>query len=99
MKLSYKERPPRGIKYKGYKRFSNGYFKNSLDKDLVDDNQLNCSSVEEIILNIFSSLAPFSKTMVRTNWRVFMNKKIYKTAVVRSRLTNKFLKGKKLQSA
>ena len=60
MKLSYKKRPPRMIKCRDYKKFSNKHFKNSLNENLAVSTELNYNSFEEIILNILSSQAPFN---------------------------------------
>ena len=92
MKLSYKKRPPRMIKYRDYKYFSNEHFKNSLYEKLTNNTELDYNGFEEIVLNLLSSQAPFKKRMVRANQRVFMNKEIHKAIMVRSRLRNKFLK-------
>ena len=89
MKLSYKKRPPRMIKYRDYKYF---YFKNSVYEKLTNNTELDYNGFEEIVLNLLSSQAPFKKRMVRANQRVFMNKEIHKAIMVRSRLRNKFLK-------
>ena len=94
MKLSYKKRPPRMIKYRDYKYFSNEHFKNSLYEKLTNNTELDYNGFEEIVLNLLSSQAPFKKRMVRANQRVFMNKEIHKAIMVRSRLRNKFLKEK-----
>ena len=94
MKLSYKKRPPHMIKYRDYKNFSNEHFKNSLYEKLTNNTELDNNGFEEIVMNLLSSQAPFKKRMFRANQRVFMNKKIRKAIMVRSRLRNKFLKEK-----
>ena len=92
MKLSYKKRLPRMIKYRDYKYFSNEHFKNSLYEKRTNNTELDYNGFENIVLNLLSSQAPFKKRMVRANQRVFMNKEIRKAIMVRSRLRNKFLK-------
>ena len=47
MKLSYKKRPPRMIKYREYKKFSNEHFKNSMNKKLAINTELDYDSFEE----------------------------------------------------
>ena len=94
MKLKYKKRPPRMIKYRDYKNFSHEHFKNSLHEKLTNNTELDYNSFEEIVLNLLSSQAPFKKRMVRANRRVFMNKELHKAIMVRSRLRNEFLKEK-----
>ena len=78
MKLSYKKRPPRMIKYRGYKYFSNEHFNNSLYEKLTNNTELDYNGFEEIVLNLLSSQAPLKKRMVRANQRVFRNKEIHK---------------------
>ena len=92
MKLNYKKRPSRMIKYRDYKYFSNEHFKNSLYEKLTNNLQLDYNGFEQIVLNLLSSQIPSTKRMVRANQMVFMNKEIYKAIMVRSRLRNKFLK-------
>ena len=94
MILSYKERPPRMIKYRDYKKFSNEHFRNSLNENLANYTESHNSRFEEIVLNLLSSQASFKKRMVTENQRVFMNKKIHKAIVVRSKPRNKFLREK-----
>ena len=94
MKLSSKKRPPRVIKCRDYKNFSNMHFKNSLNKNLANNTELDYNSFEETDLNVLSSQATFKKRMVRTNQRLLMNKEIHKAIMVRSRPRNKFVKEK-----
>ena len=94
MKLSYKKTPPRTIKYTDYKNLSNKHFKNSLNEILANNSELENNSFNEIVVNLLSYQAPFKKRMVRANYKLFMNKEIHKAIMVRSRLTNKFLKEK-----
>ena len=47
MKLSYKKRPPRMIKYREYKKLSNAHFKNSMNKKLVINAKLDYNSFDE----------------------------------------------------
>ena len=92
IKPSYKKIPPPMIKNRGFKKFWNEHFKNSLNEDLANKTEWNYNSLEEIVL--LSSQALLKKGMVRTNQRLFMNKEIYKTLMVRGRLRNILLKEK-----
>ena len=49
------------IKYWDYKNFSNEHFKNSLNENLADNTELDYISFEKMVLNLFSSQAPFKK--------------------------------------
>ena len=82
MKLSYKKRPLRVIKYRDYKKFSKEHFKNSLNENLANNTKLDYNSFEELVLNLLSSQAPFKKRMIRANQKVFMNKEIHKAIMV-----------------
>ena len=94
MKVSYKKRPPRLIKYRDYKNFSKEHFKNSLYEKLTNNTELGYNGFKEIVLNLLSSQAPLKKRMIRANQKVFMNKEIRKAIMVWSGLRNKFLKEK-----
>ena len=94
MKLSYKKRPLRVIKYRDYKKFSKEHFKNSLNETHANNTKLDYNSFDELVLNQLSSQAPFKKRMIRANQTVFMNKEIQKAIMVRSRLRNNFLRNK-----
>ena len=61
MKLSYKKRPSRMIKYRGYKNFSSEHFKRSLYEKLINNTDLDYNGFEEIVPNLLSSQAPFKK--------------------------------------
>ena len=86
MKLSYKKRLPRMIKYRNYKNFSNEHFKNSLYEKLTKNTELDYNGLEEIVPNLLSSQVSFKKRMVGANQRAFMKKEIHKAIMVRSRL-------------
>ena len=92
MKLGYKKRPSRMIKYRDYKDFTNEHFKNSLYEKFTNITELDYTGLEAIVLNLLSSQTPFKKRMVRANRRGFMNNEIHKAIMVKSRLRNKFLK-------
>ena len=74
------------------------HFENSLNENLANNTEFDRNSFEEIVLSLLSSPAPFKKRMILANLRVFINKKIHKAIMVRSRLRNKFLKEKTVLS-
>ena len=92
MKLGYRKRPSRVIKYRDYKDLTNEHFKNSLYEKFTNITELDYTGLEAIVLNLLSSQKPFKKRMVRANRRGFMNNEIHKAIMVKSRLRNKFLK-------
>ena len=61
MKLSCKKRPPRMIKYRDYKNFSNEDFKNSFYEKLTNNTKSDYNGFEEIVLNLLSYQASFKK--------------------------------------
>ena len=65
-----------------------------MNKNLVNNTELDYYSFEVIVLNLLSSQAPFKKRIVRPNQRIFMNKEIRKAIMAGSRLSNKFFKEK-----
>ena len=63
MKLSCKKRPPRMIKYRNHKKFSNEHFKNFLNENLANNTELSYNGFEEIVPNII-----FSGTILKKEW-------------------------------
>ena len=69
-----------------------------MNENLANNTEFDRNSFEEIVLSLLSSPAPFKKRIILANLRVFINKKIHKAIMVRSRLRNKFLKEKTVLS-
>ena len=65
MKLSYKKIPPRMIKCRDYKKFSNEHFGKILNENLANNVELDYNSFEAIVLNLLSSQAPFKNEWPR----------------------------------
>ena len=83
MKRSYKKIPSLMIKYRDYNFFSNEHFKNFSHEKLTNTTKLDHNGIEQLVLNLLSSQAPFKKRMVTSNQWVFMNKEMRKAIVVR----------------
>ena len=81
------------VYYRDYKNFFNDLFRNDiLQAQALTDTKEN---VQTTIVNIFNEHAPPQKRRyVRANQAPFMNKKLSKEIMTRSRLRNKFLKTK-----
>ena len=80
------------VYYRNYKKFSNDLFRNDIfQAQALTDTKEN---VQTNIVNIFNNHAPLKKRYVRANQAPFMNKKLSKEIMTRSRLRDKFLKTK-----
>ena len=98
MKVFYKKQKPNIIEYRDYRNFDNDFFM----ADLRD--QISKIGYQNVVLNfdLFKKTAdrmlhkhiPLKKRYVRANEAPFMNKKIKKEIMKRSRLKSKFLNSK-----
>ena len=93
MRAYFVKQTPKVVYYRDYKKFSNDLFRNDiLQAQALTDTKEN---VQTTIVNIFNEHAPPQKRRyVRANQAPFMNKKLSKEIMTRSRLRNKFLKTK-----
>ena len=98
MKVFYKKQPPNIVRYRSYKNFDNELFMNDIENCLAQEyhqNQiLKFESFKRNVHHILERHAPLKKRYVRANQAPFMNKKINKEIMKRSRLRNKFLNSK-----
>ena len=84
--------PPHIVKYRGYKKFWNEHFKDSLNENFANNTEWNYNSLEKVVL--LSSEALLNKGMAWANQRLYTNKEIHKTIMARPRLRNILLKEK-----
>ena len=92
MTAHFVKQTPKVVYYRDYKKFSNELFRNDiLQAQTLTETKEN---IQTNILNIFNEHAPLKKRYVRANQAPFMNKKLSKEIMTRSRLRNKFLKTK-----
>ena len=83
------------FRYRNYKKFDNEVFINDLEEQFSENNEfLNFESFKRIVDKTLDKYAPIKKRYVRTNQAPFMNKRINKEIMKRSRLRNKFLNTK-----
>ena len=95
MKVFYKKQMPNIIRYRNYKKFNNEVFINDLEEQFSENNEfLNFESFKRIVDKTLDKYAPIKKRYVRANQAPFMNKRINKGIMKRSRLRNKFLNTK-----
>ena len=92
MRDYFLKQTPKVVYYRNYKKFSNDLFRNDIfQAQALTDTKEN---VQTNIVNIFNKHAPLKRRYVRANQAPFMNKKLSKEIMTRSRLRNKFLKTK-----
>ena len=91
-KTSFQKREPRIIKYRDYKNFDNNKFKSEILK--CSFNYTDLRTFKETVFHKFNKYAPIKRKHVRANEGPFMAKELHKAIPKRSRLRNKFLKGR-----
>ena len=95
MKIFYKKQKPNIIRYLNYKNFNNELFINDVEELTSRYNEpLKFESFKNIVDKILEKHAPMKKRFVRANQVPFVDKKISKEIMKRSRLRNKFLHSK-----
>ena len=95
MKIFYKKQKPNIIRYRNYKNFNNELFINDVEELTSKYNEpLKFEYFKNIVDKILEKHAPMKKRFVRANQPPFVNKKISKEIMKRSRLRNKFLHSK-----
>ena len=94
MKVLYKKQKPRIMMYRNYKHFSNEAFmfnvKNSIIQKTSENNYLESDQFKEALDEAIQRHTPIKKRYIRPNQVPFMNIKIKKEIMKRSRLRNKF---------
>ena len=98
MKVFYKKKNANVVKYRTYKNFDNEAFMNEVKYRIshIDTQDLNANFdvFKNVTFNTFEKHAPLKQRHIRANQAPFMNKKISKEIMKRSRLKNAFLKSK-----
>ena len=98
MKVFYKRQKTNIVTYRNYKHFSNEAFmldvKNSIIEMTSENNDLEFDRFKAALDEAIQRHAPIKKWYVRANQAPFINKKINKEIMKRSRLRNKFLNTK-----
>ena len=92
MKVFYKKQKANVIRYRSYRNFDNEAFIDELQVAFSD--RYSFRTFKNVIDHSLKKHAPLKKRYVRANQAPFMNKKINKEIMKRSRLRNKFLKSK-----
>ena len=98
MKVFYKKQKTNIVTYRNYKHFSNEAFmfdvKNSIIQMTSESNDLEFNRFKTALDKAIQRHAPIKKRYVQANQAPFINKKINKEIIKRSRLRNKFLNKK-----
>ena len=98
MKAFYKKQKPNIVTYRNYKHFPTEAFmfdvKNSIIQMTSESNDLEFDRFKTALDKAIQRHAPIKKRYVRANQAPFINKKINKEIMKRSRLRNKFLNTK-----
>ena len=98
MKVFYKKQKTNIVTYRNYKHFSNEAFmfdvKNSIIQMTSERNNLEFDRFKTALDKAIQRHAPIKKRYVRANQAPFINKKINKEIMKRSRHRNKFLNTK-----
>ena len=98
MKMHFPKMKPQVVSYRKYKDFHNETFLDSLRHELNVQgqflNEKGPDAFSAIYTEILDNHAPNKKRYMRYNHKPFINNKISKTIMVRSRLKNRFLKNR-----
>ena len=98
MKVFYKKQKTNIVTYRNCKHFSNEAFmydvKNSIIQMTSENNDLEFGQFKAALVEAIQRYAPIKKRYVRANEAPFINKKINKEIMQRSRLRNQFLNKK-----
>ena len=100
MKMNFQKQVPKILYYRNYNYFNNELFRNDLLRELSmrGSHNVECKEFEAIILDTLNRHAPLKKRYIRANNAPFMTKELCKAIMVRSRLRNKSLKLKTIES-
>ena len=94
MKVFYKKQKPNIIKYRSYRNFDNEAFISKLRfafSEICNENEiLSFKTFKNIVDNILETQAPLKKRYVRATQALFLNRKINKEIMKRSRLSVTF---------
>ena len=94
MKVFYNKQKPKIIQYRKYKGFSNEAFMQELESALARFSQISFRTFKSTVDYILQKHAPIKKRYVRANQASFINSKIHKEVMRRTRLRNKFIDSK-----
>ena len=96
LKTTYAKTGPTVINYRNYKNLSEQTFKRELKEELdsIETTDLDCSSFQNCFEKVLDKHAPMKKKYARANDGPFMNRALRKPTMLRSRLKNRYNKGR-----
>ena len=100
MRVNFQKQIPKVLNYRNYKLFNNELFRNDLlmEFSVLGFQNVSCKDLESMFLHVLNIHAPQKKKYIRANNAPFMTKDLRKAIMVRSRLRNKYLKTKTIES-
>ena len=89
----FPKQAPTIFTYRDYKHYDEDLFRNELLEELqnVNEGTVDCSTFVNVCTGVLNRYAPLKEKYIRANNSPFMNKKLSKAVMNRSRLRNKFL--------
>ena len=94
MRVFYNKQKPKIIQYTKYKGFSNEVYMHELKSALAIFSLISFGTFKSTVDNILQKHAPIKKRYVRANQGSFINSKVHKEVMRRTRLRNKFIEFK-----
>ena len=94
MKVFCNKQKPKIIHYIKYKGFSNGAFMHELESASARFSQISFGTFKSTFDNVLQKHAPIKKRYARANQASFINSRIHKEVMRRTRLRNKFIDSK-----
>ena len=91
MKVLYNKQKPKITQYRKYEDFSNESFIHGLESALPSFSQISFGTFKSTVDNILQKHAPIKKRYVQANQVSFINSKIHKEILRRTRLKNKLI--------
>ena len=100
MKINFQKQAPKILYCRNYNRFNDESFRIDLIQELSTQgfHNVQCNDFEDIIISALNRYAPLKKRYIIANNAPFMTKVLCKALMVRSRLRNKSLKPKTIES-
>ena len=100
LKSCYLKQEPKIFNYRNYKYFNNKNFRNDFPYEISKKgfHDISCEEFETLFMITLNNHAPMKIKYIRVNNSPFMNNERSKVIMVRSRLRNKYLKLKTIES-
>ena len=94
LKTSFRKKPPKIIKYRNYKHYSENSFRNELNNIMngIEQHKLSNDDYVTLFMEVFNRHAPIKMKYVRANENPFITKELRKEHMKRTRLRNKYYK-------